>query len=60
MRQFILTFSCITLLLICGNVHAQNESIFTIPQEQWATRQQAILDANQWERFHYYFVHISD
>ena len=49
MRQFILTFSCVTLLFICGNVHAQNEPIptITIPQEQLATRQQAILDANQ-------------
>ena len=47
MRQFIFSFSCITLLLTCVNVHAQNETIFTIPPEQWTTRQQAILDANQ-------------
>lgn len=49
MRQLILTFSCIGLLLTCRNVYAQNEPIptITIPQEQLATRQQAILDANQ-------------
>ena len=40
MRHLILSFSCITLLLTCGIVHAQMNPAATTPQEQ------GIIDAN--------------